>query len=431
MQTAARHGAATEPAGAPDARYARYVLGVLVVVYVFNFIDRQILAILLQPIKDDLHISDTALGFLSGFAFAAFYTIMGLPLARLADTWVRRSLIAIGLTVWSGMTALCGAARGFTDLALARIGVGVGEASCSPAAYSLLSDYFPPLRRATVLSIYSSGIYLGVGLGFWLGGWINEALGWRAAFLAVGLPGCLLALVVRLTVREPVRGVWDPGRPAAASSSTADVLRALRRLRPFWLLSFAGAFHAFASYGMGNWIAVFFIRVHHLKPRELGLYLALITASSGAVGSFLGGWLADRWHARQPRARCYVAALGATLGMPFNWAMLLVPDATTALWLAVPGGLCNAMWLGPTASLVQEMVAPHMRALSAAVFLFIVNLIGLGAGPQAVGVLNDLLGRPDSVRYSLLLVILGNVIAVTLFLLAARATSAPHRARRI
>ena len=185
--------------------YAYYVLGVLFVVYIFNFIDRQILAILLEPIKQDLQISDTALGFLTGFAFAIFYTVAGIPLARLADRWVRRSLIAISVAVWSLMTAASGLAQGFTGLAFARIGVGIGEAGCTPPVHSLLSDYFPPEKRATALAIYASGIYVGVGLGYWLGGWLNDAYGWRTAFMAVGLPGLLIALLVRLTVREPPR----------------------------------------------------------------------------------------------------------------------------------------------------------------------------------------------------------------------------------
>ena len=205
---ASAQGASTEGVSSPDVSqaYAYYVLGVLFVVTIFNYIDRQILSILLQPIKDDLKISDTALGFLTGFAFAVFYTFAGIPLARIADRWSRRSLIAISLATWSLMTAVSGLARGFTDLALARIGVGIGEAGSAPPGHSLLSDYFPPEKRATALSIYACGVYIGVGLGFWLGGWINDAYGWRVAFFIVGLPGVLLALVVRFTVRELPRG---------------------------------------------------------------------------------------------------------------------------------------------------------------------------------------------------------------------------------
>lgn len=198
--------------------------------YIFNFLDRQLLAILLQPIKEDLQISDTALGFLTGFAFAVFYTFAGLPLARLADRWVRRSLIAISIATWSIMTAASGLARGFTELALARIGVGIGEAGATPPAHSLLSDYFPPGKRATVLAMYACGVPVGSGLGYWLGGWINDTFGWRMAFVAVGLPGVLVALLVRLTVREPVRGVSEHQPVSARLYSLQEVWRFLSGL---------------------------------------------------------------------------------------------------------------------------------------------------------------------------------------------------------
>src|SRR5215475_9104166 len=199
----------SSPTPTVDGPYAYYVLGVLFVVYIFNFIDRQILSILLQPIKEDLNISDTALGFLTGFAFAVFYAFAGLPLARVADRWVRRSLIAISLATWSFWTAASGLARGFPDLAIARIFVGIGEAGATPPAHSLLSDYFPPEKRATAFAIYASGIYVGVGIGFFVGGWINDHYGWRMAFYVLGLPGLLMALLVRFTVREPQRGMSE------------------------------------------------------------------------------------------------------------------------------------------------------------------------------------------------------------------------------
>ena len=183
-------------------RYARYVLFVLFVVYIFNFIDRQILSILIDPIKEDLGVSDTAMGFLTGLAFAVFYTVAGIPIARLADRGVRRTIIAVGLAVWSLMTALSGAAQSFVQLALARVGVGVGEAACSPPAHSLISDYFPPEKRATAISFYNSGISIGVMFGYLAGGWIVQFFNWRVAFLVVGLPGILMAVVIRLTIRE-------------------------------------------------------------------------------------------------------------------------------------------------------------------------------------------------------------------------------------
>src|SRR5215813_1531708 len=237
----------SSPTPTVDGPYAYYVLGVLFVVYIFNFIDRQILAILLQPIKEDLKISDTALGFLTGFAFAVFYTFAGLPLARLADRWVRRSLIAISIALWSVMTATSGLARGFTDLALARIGVGIGEAGATPPAHSLLSDYFPPEKRATVLALYACGVPVGSGLGYWLGGWINDTFGWRTAFFVVGLPGVFVALLVRFTVREPVRGASEQRPLSVRQYSLREVWEFFSQLPSGRRISLAAACIAFAG----------------------------------------------------------------------------------------------------------------------------------------------------------------------------------------
>jgi len=396
--------------------YAYYVLGVLFVVYIFNFIDRQILAILLQPIKDDLKISDTALGFLTGFAFAAFYTVAGLPLARIADRWVRRSLIALSLATWSVMTAASGLARGFTDLAFARIGVGIGEAGATPPAHSLIADYFPPEKRATAFAVYASGIYVGVGLGFWIGGWINDNYGWRMAFFVVGLPGVLMALVVRFTVREPPRGLSDHVAGNIQEYTVREVWRFFSTLPAARNASLAGAFHAFAGYGLGAWLPAFFIRVHSMTPGSLGRWLSWITALGGIIGAFAGGWIADRWVRSNPRARPYVGLIGALLSIPPLFFTLLLADTEIALWALLPYNIATSLWLGPTVAVIQELVPPSMRAMASAVFLFIVTIIGLGAGPQVIGILNDLIGTPDAVRYSLLYVaIIMNIIAAWFF----------------
>src|SRR5215470_18056855 len=403
----------SSPTPAVDGPYAYYVLGVLFVVYIFNFIDRQILAILLQPIKEDLKISDTALGFLTGFAFAVFYTFTGLPLARLADRWVRRSLIAISISAWSVMTATCGLARGFTDLALARIGVGIGEAGATPPAHSLISDYFPPEKRATALAIYASGVPVGVGLGYWLGGTINDAFGWRAAFFVVGLPGLLLALLVRLTVREPVRGMSERAPVSTRQYSIGEVWRFLTSIPAGRHVSLAAAFLAFAGYGLAAWLPAFFVRIHHMTPGTLGLWMSWITALGGVVGSFSGGVIADRWVRTQPRARTYISMIGALLAIPFNAASVLLSDHRFALLSFLPAMVCGTLWFGPAASIVQDLVPPAMRAVASAVFIFILTIIGLGAGPQAIGILNDWIGTPDAIRYSLL------YVAVTMNLLSA------------
>lgn len=422
---------AVQRAPAVGGPYAYYVLGVLFVVYIFNFIDRQILAILLEPIKQDLKIPDTALGFLTGFAFAAFYTVAGLPLARIADRWVRRSLIAISLATWSLMTAVSGLARNFTDLALARIGVGIGEAGASPPAHSLLSDYFPPEKRATVLAIYSSGIYVGVGLGFWLGGWINDAYGWRAAFFVVGLPGVLMALIVRFTVREPVRGMSEHLVTATQAYTLTETWRFFASVPAGRRLALAAGFHAFAGYGLGAWIPAFFVRLHHMTPGELGEWLSWITALGGGLGTFLGGWIADRWVRRQPRARVYVAMIGVSLSVPAVVAALLIDNPHWALLAYLPASILGSLWIGPAFATAQDLVPPAMRAMASAVFLFIATIIGMGAGPQTVGILNDLIGTPDAIRYSLLsTVIIMNVISAVYFWLAGKTLIEDLEAKR-
>jgi MFS family permease len=396
--------------------YAYYVLGVLFVVYIFNFIDRQILAILLQPIKEDLKVSDTAMGFLTGFAFALFYTFAGLPLARIADCWVRRSLIAISLATWSIMTAVSGLARGFTDLAIARVGVGIGEAGATPPAHSLIADYFPPEKRATAFAVYASGIYVGVGLGFWIGGWINDNYGWRMAFFVVGLPGVLIALLVRLTVREPPRGLSDHLTGNIQDYTVREVWRFFSTLPAARNASLAGAFHAFVGYGLSAWIPAFFVRVHGMTPGSIGRWLSWITAIGGIIGAFAGGWIADRWVRTNPRARPYIGLIGVALSIPPLFFTLLLADTEIALLALLPYNIATTLWLGPTVAIIQELVPPSMRAMASAVFLFIVTIIGLGAGPQVIGILNDLIGTSDAVRYSLLYVaILMNILAAWFF----------------
>jgi predicted MFS family arabinose efflux permease len=406
------------PSPSTSPAYARYVLGLLFVVFVVNFVDRQILSILLEPIKADLGVSDTAMGFLTGIAFALFYTVAGIPIARLADHGTRRTIIAVGLAVWSAMTALSGLARTFGQLALARIGVGVGEAACSPPAHSLLADYFPPERRATALAVYSMGIHVGVLVGFIVGGWMSQYFGWRAAFLVVGLPGLALALLVRLTVREPPRTHVD-----ALPQSSATALRTLWNVRTFRHMALGAAFHSFAAYGIAAWAPAFLARVHHMAPGQIGMWLGLISGFGGAIGAVTGGVLADRLGVRDARWSLWVPAVASIVEVPFWFVFLLWPTHVPALLGGIPGIVGGAMWLGPVFATTQNLVRPDMRALASALLLFVVNLIGLGIGPQAVGVLNDLLAPTagvGAVRYSLLIVGVMNVWASVHFALAAR-----------
>jgi predicted MFS family arabinose efflux permease len=424
---------APEPGVPISESYRRYALGLLLVVYVFNFIDRQILSILLEPIKREIQLSDTQLGLLGGIAFAVFYTFAGIPIARWADRGSRRTIIALGLVVWSTMTALTGRATGFATLLLARIGVGVGEAACSPPAHSLISDYFPPSRRATALAIYSLGIPIGAALGNVGGGWLHEFLGWRAAFMAVGLPGIALALVVRLTLREPRRGHSEGLQVDGGAESVRDVIRFMARLPAFRHLSLACALHSFVGYGVGLFLPAFFIRSHGFGVGEIGSWLALLGLTGGVLGTYGGGWLADRLGVRDMRWYVWVPSLATLLGVPFGVLFYLWPEPYGALALAVPASILGPMFLGPSFAMTQALVKVRMRALAAAILLFVLNLIGLGLGPWFVGLLSDrLIGvyGGESLRYAMLYVVVaGNLWSALHYFLAARTLRTDLRAR--
>jgi predicted MFS family arabinose efflux permease len=380
--------------------YRAYVLSVLLVAYIFNFIDRQLPAMLGPMLVDEFELSGRQFGAMTGTAFALFYTFVGIPVARWADVGSRSRIIALALFVWSGMTALTGLAQSFFHLALARIGVGVGEAGCSPPAHSLISDLFPVERRATALSIYSLGIPIGGALGTLLGGWLGQLYGWRTAFFVVGLPGVALALLVRLTLREPARAEGHAGGEPALV-----VARFLTRLPSFLHLSAGATLHAFYGYGAATFIPIFLVRVHGLELGEIGTALAAIALTTGVLGTYLGGWLSDRLARADARWYMWVPAIGSLAALPFAFLFYLWPEPWTALLLSIPGTIVGGLYLGPCFAMTQSLAKPHMRAMAAAVLLFLINLVGLGAGPFFVGVLWDLL-RPsfgeDAIRYALL-----------------------------
>lgn len=416
--------APTTAAAAPfSPGYRRYVLGLLFVVYVFNFLDRQILSILLEPIKRDLGLSDTQLGFLSGIAFALFYTIVGLPIARWADRASRRNIIALALAVWSGMTALCGLAQNFWQLALARVGVGVGEAGCSPPSHSLLSDYYARSERATALSVYSLGIPVGILLGFLLGGWITEFFGWRWAFVVVGLPGLLLAVVVRFTLREAPRGFSDGVSAPQTPLPVREVIRALWSQPSFRHLTLAISLNAFTGYGATVWLPAFLLRVHGMSPGEVGTALALVIGVAGGCGTYAAGVIADRLGRRDQRWFLWTPALAVTVATPFALGIYLWPGAAGALIFAAISTFFNSFYLGPSFSTAQSLVDPRMRAIASAIMMLFINLIGMGLGPQIVGILSDLLTPRfglESLRYALLVVALFKIWSVTHYALASR-----------
>ena len=413
------------PQGAFSPAYRAYALGLLVVVYVFNFIDRSILGILVEPIKQDLQVSDTMMGFLGGIAFATFYTFLGIPIARMADRGSRRNVLSVCLALWSGATALCGLAQNFVHLLLARIGVAVGEAGGSPPSHSMISDMFPADKRATALAIYALGIPIGTMLGNLGGGWINEAFEWRTAFYVVGLPGILLALVVRFTLKEPPRGAAEGLQMSTQEAPPVkEVFKYLWGRRSFRFMALGGALHAFVGYGVGYWIPAMFNRSHELTTGQMGTALFYIGFASIA-GTFLGGYLGDKFAARDARWYLWLPGLATMISIPFSTFTYLYADPYVALWvLAVPYFL-GAYYLGPTFSLTQGLVGLRMRALASSILLFILNIIGLGLGPQFTGIASDVLHATtdlgvDSLRWALVISLVFNLVSAILYLLAAR-----------
>ena len=292
------------------------VLALLTLVYTFSFIDRQLLVILAEPVKADLGLSDTQLGLLTGLAFAALYVTLGLPIARLADKGNRKNVVSASLAIWSAMTVISGMVTSFTQMLLARIGVGIGEAGGSPPSHSIISDYFPPEKRATALSIYSVGIYIGIFLGFTIGGVLAQNYGWRVAFYAVGIPGILLAAAIYYFVKEPVKGRYDPQGVSSTVPTLSDVIKTLLGKKTFIFIALGSGFIAFGSYGAGNFLPSFLQRVHGVEVSKAGYLLGVAFGIGGGIGTFLGGFLADRlrlsdmrWYIWLPMAAAILALI--------------------------------------------------------------------------------------------------------------------------
>lgn len=403
--------------------YAIYVLVAMFVMYSFNYLDRYILSMLLQPIKQDLGASDTMMGFLTGPAFAVLYAAAGLPIARLADRTSRRTILAIAFATWSACTAVSGFARSTSQLALARIGVGIGEAGGTAPAHSLISDYFPPQARARALSVFQLGVYVGTFFGIYAGGVLAESIGWRQTFLVVGLPGLGLALLLRLTVREPPRGHLDAASAARAEVPLGETLRALWRLPSFRWLTLGAGLASFAGTGFGAWVPTLFVRVHGMSLAEVGGSYAWYNVPPALVGTLFTGWLADRLGRRDTRWLLGVAALGVLLSLPFLIGICLWPDARVAMAFAIPSGLLGAGWAPAVYAAGQNLAPPHMRATVAALIVLSLTLLGQGAGPQVVGLLNDALAPrfgDEAVRYSLVIVLSTSLVGAALLALAAR-----------
>lgn len=418
-------------------RYRNYVLFILFLVYGLSYVDRQILSILMEPIRKEFNFGDSELGLLSGVAFAIFYATLGIPIARFADRHSRVNIITASLLVWSIATALTGKAHGFTQLFLARVGVGIGEAGCNPSAYSIISDYFPAKRRATAQSTYSLGVYLGQFLGFITAGYVAHEYGWRAAFYVVGLPGIAMAVLVKMTLREPPRGWSEPAGyvPAPPPKATA-VLHKLGSLASFRNLSFASGLHALVAYGLNNYYSAFLMRSHGMSLTETSAALAVITLTGGLAGTFLGGKLSDVLAQRNngdPRYQMWVPAISLLINIPVWLLALLLPEKSMVLLLMAPAIALGATYLGPSIAATHQLVGVRERAVSGALLLFVLNLIGIGLGPMLVGVFSDMLrdnlmaggmalepARADGLKYSLCIMSLANLWAAFHYFRAAR-----------
>lgn len=404
----------------PGRAYRSYALGLLMVIYVLNMLDRQVVSILAEPIKQDLGLADWQLGLMTGLAFAVLYTFLGIPLARYAERGDRPLIIAGAVAVWSGFTALCGMAQNFTQLVLARIGVGVGESGCTPPALSLIADTVPKEERASAVSIYMLGAPIGSLVGLSIGGVLTDAFGWRTAFLVVGAPGLLVALIAALTLREPRRRqrMAAAMAPAADRPSFRDALRELAGKRAYWFMLSGITVKSFMSYGALAFFASFFFRNHGAELNEfagrfglgpagfLGIALSLTSGAMAIVGTLLGGRLADHFARRDQRSYAVIPAIGAVAGLPFSLAALFSDSLLMALGFLLIPGLMNALWLGPGYGVIQSLVQPHTRATATAIVLFVANLVGLGLGPLGVGIISDLLASRgfssgEAIRWSL------------------------------
>ena len=399
----------------------RLVLALLLVAYIFNFLDRQILGILAQPIKADLHLSDTQFGAIGGLAFALLYSALGVPLAYLADKTSRTGVVAASLAVWSAFTALCGTAAGFWQLFMFRLGVGVGEAGGVAPSYALIADYFAPERRARAMAIFSLGIPIGLAGGTLIGAYIAHAIDWRAAFLVMGIAGIVLAPILRLLVRDVPRASSGPAAPLSS------VFAILARKPAFWMMAFASSFSSLCGYGLALWTPSVMMRSFGLDLLTTGKFLASLLLIGGCAGVWAGGWFADRlgtadrgWYAKLP-------AIAWIVSVPAWGFGLFAPS----LWLAWPlllvGNAVNILWLGPVTTAVQHLVPRPMRSTASASFLLINNLVGLGVGPWLMGRLSDALKASyglDALRNGVVACLVFYLLAAVLMLVSVRSLRA-------
>lgn len=429
-------------------KHRTYALWILIIVYIFNFIDRQIVNILQEDIKHELNLQDWQLGMMTGLTFAVVYCTAGIPVARLADSSSRKGVMVVSLAIWSLFTAICGLATdinvggmtiisGFVFLLVARMGVGLGEAGGSPPAHAMISDLYEKEKRGRALALYSAGLYAGTLLGYYLGGWLSEALNWRQAFFVVGIPGIIFAIIAWTTVKEPVRGL-SGANPSVDKPTFVKSFAKLWSLKAFPYYAIATGAGTFITYGLGNWMPSFMPRTYgivdpasagetvkyigqwgmpelqatlgmckaeivngvrqlaadcyDMNKTEIGLFYGTCSGVGGMIGTIAGGYLADRLGAKDRRWFLWVPMWGKFLGAPLFIAAMLAPTVELSLLLYFPGITLAAMYLGPSLAITHHLVPASMRAMSSAVLFFILNILGLGTGPFVVGLLSDWIG---------------------------------------
>ena len=383
---------------------SHYALAMLLFVYTMSFIDRQIMGILVQPIKQEFGVSDTAMGVLTGLAFAVFYSALAIPFGRHADRTNRRNFVAYCCAAWSAMTALCGLATGFWTLALARVGVAVGEAGGGAPSISMIADHYPPEQRGRAMSVYMLGPQLGILFGLTLGGWIAQHHGWRTAFLWMSIPGILAALLLRFTAVEPRRGRWDAAGSVTAGAAPEPLgllLRDLWASRAFVRITLACLLMGFTGYGIGIWTPAFLVRSHGMTLQGAGIVMGLMGGISAALGALTSGWLSDKLAKRDARWRIAVPLLGCLLSLPSGLAFYLMPAGGAwqvgsllvphAIGFYVLFGFTAVWWTAPVYAVLAELIAPHRRSSGMAIFNLGITMLGGGLGPLLVGMLSDLL----------------------------------------
>ncbi len=421
--------------------YLGWVMFTLVLVYTFNFVDRSIISILAIPIQEELEVSDMQIGLMRGLAFAILYSTLGVPVAWLADRHNRVWIIGLALALWSGMTAVCGLAGNALQLFFARMGVGVGEAGGIAPSYSIIADYFPPHKRATMLGIFSMGIPIGSAVGIVFGGVMAALYGWRMAFFVIGGLGVLLAPLFILTVREPKRGRFDKPGAKIEKASFSQVFALLLSKKSFWLISFGAAASSIVGYGAFAWIPKFLVLTFGVELPEfmsflpgwmtpnpnpiiyVSYYFGLVMLIGGVIGIFLGGFLADKFGTKNKSAYVIVPALAFLITAPFYMTGMMLSSLGLLFFVLLFPVALSLAWLGPVVSSIQHIVPTSMRATATAIFLLINNLLGLAIGDPLIGRISDVL-KPsygdDSLRYAIFVCSALYILASVLFFLAIK-----------